>query len=288
MVAVLFARHDSIYKTLPDCDVWDFERDARNWPGGCPVIAHPPCRAWGQMSHFATPGNGERELAIWAVEQVRKWGGVLEHPAQSKLWPKLNLPTPGQRDEFGGYTVWISQWWFGHRADKPTHLYIVGCEPSNLPEIPFKLGEASHVIASTVRKGQAGWRPHVTKAEREHTPLDLALWLRDVALRVASTGAGRAENNRRRSPVSTPGASLKAAPQPYAAEGGGSFAAPTGHALSTENDTKRQNQWLKRQCWKRQRKNFCGAMGTPQRQLKDNDWRIRHPLTGKTRHDKHC
>ncbi len=228
MVAVLFARHDSIYKTLPDCDVWDFERDARNWPGGCPVIAHPPCRAWGQMSHFATPGNGERELAIWAVEQVRKWGGVLEHPAQSKLWPKLNLPTPGQRDEFGGYTVWISQWWFGHRADKPTHLYIVGCEPSNLPEIPFKLGEASHVIASTVRKGQAGWKPHVTKAEREHTPLDLALWLRDVALRVASTGAGRAENNRRRSPVSTPGASLKAAPQGFTAEGRGSSLAPTG------------------------------------------------------------
>lgn len=46
--------------------------------------------------------------------------------------------------------------------------------------------------------------------------------------------AGRAGSKSRPSPVSTPGASLKAAPQPYAAEGGGSFAAPTGRALSSE------------------------------------------------------
>lgn len=240
MVAVLFARHDSIYKTLPDCDVWDAERDARNWPGGCPVIAHPPCRAWGQLRHFANPLPGERELAIWAVEQVRTWGGVLEHPTQSQLWPEMELPKPGRRDEWGGFSVWISQWWFGHRADKPTLLYIVGIEPSELPPLPFRLGEPSHVISSTnkhktrigrSRKGGI-WKPQVTKAEREHTPVALAVWLREVALRVASTGAGRAENTRRRSPVSTPQASPKAALHCYAAEGGGSFASPTGHALS--------------------------------------------------------
>ena len=28
-VAVLFARSDSIYKSMPECDVWDIERDAR-------------------------------------------------------------------------------------------------------------------------------------------------------------------------------------------------------------------------------------------------------------------
>jgi len=74
-VAVLFARRDSIYKTMPDCDVWDIERDARKWPGGCPVVAHPPCRAWGQLSHMANPRPDEKELAIFAVDQVRKFGG---------------------------------------------------------------------------------------------------------------------------------------------------------------------------------------------------------------------
>jgi hypothetical protein len=189
MVAVLFARKDSIYKTLPDCDVWDIDRDALNWPGDCPVVAHPPCRAWGQLRHFANPLPGERELAIWAVEQVRQWGGVLEHPAQSQLWPEMGLPKPGNRDEWGGFSVWICQHWFGHKAEKPTLLYIVGIEPADLPPIPFVLGESTHVIASTCKR-----RPEVTKAEREHTPLALAEWLRVVALRVAENGAGRAES----------------------------------------------------------------------------------------------
>lgn len=235
MVAVLFARHDSIYKTLPDCDVWDAERDARNWPGGCPVIAHPPCRSWGRLRRFAKPLPGERENAIWAVRQVREWGGVLEHPAGSLLWQSAVMPQPGDRDRFGGFTIWISQYWFGHKADKPTWLYICGIEPADLPPLPFVLGEPAYVINTSKRAAQ-GKRPEVSKAEREHTPLALAEWLRDVALRVASTGAGRAENNRRRSPVSTLGASL-VAPQPYAAEGGGSFTAPTGHALSNERKT---------------------------------------------------
>jgi len=74
-VAVLFARADSVYKTLPLADVWDIERDARKWPGGCPVVAHPPCRAWGRLRKFAHPRKGERQLAVWAVRQVRTWGG---------------------------------------------------------------------------------------------------------------------------------------------------------------------------------------------------------------------
>lgn len=146
MVAVLFARADSCYKKIPDCDVWDLNRDARNWPGGEPVIAHPPCRVAG-------------------------------------------LPAPGKgKDVHGGWTLGISQSWWGHRAEKKTLLYIVGCEPHDVPPMPLKLGEATHVIAmckapgrgtggQRLRKGMPGWRPEVSKAEREHTPPDLALWL---------------------------------------------------------------------------------------------------------------
>lgn len=82
-VAVLFARADSVYKTLPGTDVWDAARDARNWPGGVPVVAHPPCRAWGRLAHMAKPKPDEKDLARWAVAQVRRFGGVLEHPAAS-------------------------------------------------------------------------------------------------------------------------------------------------------------------------------------------------------------
>ena len=54
-VAVLFVRSDSVYKQMADVDCYDIDRDARTWPGGCPVVAHPPCRAWGLLRQFAKP-----------------------------------------------------------------------------------------------------------------------------------------------------------------------------------------------------------------------------------------
>jgi hypothetical protein len=185
-VAVLFARADSVYKTMPDCDVWDIDRDAMNWPGGSPIVAHPPCRAWGRLSHMANPRPGEMDLARWAVSQIRVYGGVLEHPAASRLWADQHLPAPGQRDIYGGWTLTIAQNWWGHRAEKLTRLYIVGCPANELPDIPFTLGRATHVIASSTgrqRRGHPDFRPEVTRAERERTPPELATWLCEVARR---------------------------------------------------------------------------------------------------------
>jgi hypothetical protein len=105
MISVLFARSDSVYKTLPECDVYDAERNALNYPGETPIIAHPPCRAWGQLRHFAKPQPGEKDLARWAVDQIRQFGGVLEHPAHSTLWRDKGLPVPGLVDEWGGLDV---------------------------------------------------------------------------------------------------------------------------------------------------------------------------------------
>jgi hypothetical protein len=179
-VAILFARADSNYKMLPGCDVWDVERNALNWLGGCPVVAHPPCRAWGNFAMFAKPRDGEKQLAIWAIDQVRKNGGVLEHPAGSKLWPEMNLPEPGDRDNFGGWTLPIHQHWWGHRAEKKTKLYIVGCDPKNIPDMPMRLDYPTHVIGDVGRAGN-GKRPEISKAEREHTPTELASWLVELA-----------------------------------------------------------------------------------------------------------
>lgn len=179
--AVLFARSDSIYKAMPGTDVWDISRDARNWPGGAPVVAHPPCRGWGRLRHFAKPRPGERELALWAVDQIRIYGGVLEHPNASLLWSEKPLPEPGQVDAWGGWTLVVSQWWWGHRADKLTRLYICGAKPEQLPPIPYRMGEATHVIAQSALRQKQRRRPEVTKREREATPPALAEWLVDVA-----------------------------------------------------------------------------------------------------------
>lgn len=193
MIAVLFARSDSVYKSMPGTDVYDIERDARTWKGGCPVIAHPPCRGWGRLRKLANPAPGEKELAFLAVDAVRKHGGVLEHPAFSTLFDIAGLPRPGAIDSFGGWTLPINQFDWGHRAKKPTWLYIVGLPPAELPDMPLALGEPSFICGSSGRrrdgtrlhKGDCGWRPEITKAEREHTPAELAEWLVRLAQKVA-------------------------------------------------------------------------------------------------------
>lgn len=184
-VAVLFARADSVYKSIPGCDVWDMERDARKWPGGSSVVAHPPCRAWGRLRHFAKPRVDEKELALWAVKQVRAFGGVLEHPVASTLWGAAGLPAPGARDEFEGWTLPVYQHWWGHRAEKATLLYIVGCDPKDIPQMPYRIDEPTHVVQSRKRVNH---RPHITKAEREHTPSEFADWLCELAKRCNVNG----------------------------------------------------------------------------------------------------
>lgn len=170
-VAVLFARADSHYKAMPGCDVFDLVRDARTFNGNVPVVAHPPCRAWGRLRHMAKPRKDERDLGLFAVDTVRRCGGVLEHPAHSTLWDVAALPAPGTRDAFGGWTLPIYQGHFGHRAPKATWLYIKGLEPNDLPAIPFDL-----VLPS-------GRVENMGKAEREATPPQLAAYLVEVARR---------------------------------------------------------------------------------------------------------
>ena len=176
-VAVLYARRDSVYRLFSLCEVFDVERDARTFGGGLPVIAHPPCRAWGQLRTFAKPREDEKELAFHAIEQVRKFGGILEHPLRSTFWDAAKVPSAGRIDEYGGFRFPICQHWFGHRAEKPTYLYVCGVQPKEVPPTPFTIREASHVIESRSRR-----RPAVTKSEREHTPLMLASWLVRLAV----------------------------------------------------------------------------------------------------------
>lgn len=182
-VTVLFARADSVYKAMDGVDVWDMERDARKYRGAGPVVAHPPCRAWGNLRMMAKPRPDEKQLALYSVNQVRLNGGVLEHPAGSTLWPVAGLPEPGERDAWGGFTIIVPQFWWGHLADKATRLYICGCGPGDLPPVPMVLGEEPRTMASTRKELVAAGlqKPELLKKDREKTPPAFAAWLVEVA-----------------------------------------------------------------------------------------------------------
>jgi hypothetical protein len=180
-VAVLFARADSHYKALPGTEVYDVERDARTYDGPHPVVAHPPCRAWATLRHHAKPRPDERNLGRLAVALVREFGGVLEHPHRTTLWDAQKLPPVGERDAYGGFTLVVDQNWWGHRAQKRTRLYVVGCEPAEVPTMPLRLGEATHTVGLWSGRDKATCRPSIAKQEYESTPPELAAWLVELA-----------------------------------------------------------------------------------------------------------
>jgi hypothetical protein len=126
----------------------------------------------------------EKILAIKAITWVRQWGGIVEHPECSKLWQTAGVHLPGKQDSFGGYTLSINQSWFGHRAQKRTLLYIVGCSQVNLPPIPISFD----AIERVVRRNRATKNPtlkHISRWERDATPEALAVWLVETANRCA-------------------------------------------------------------------------------------------------------
>lgn len=160
-IAALFTRRNSPYLSLPGVECYDERRDARTYSGPYPVVAHPPCRGWGRYRHRSASSSDEHELAFFALDAVRRFGGVLEHPEASRLWSAAGLLRPGFIDHFGGFTLVIDQCDFGHRARKRTWLYIVRCEPPLFPAPRLGLHSVERMC----------------RAERERTPVDLAHWL---------------------------------------------------------------------------------------------------------------
>lgn len=132
MIAALFVERGGPYFGRADVDPWDRERDATGYAGPHPVVAHPPCGPWGSLKHLYR--GDELALAPLAIYHVRRWGGVLEHPARSLLWSWFDLPQPGSlfSDRFGGYSLEVCQVDWGHVARKRTWLYLVGIPRSAL------------------------------------------------------------------------------------------------------------------------------------------------------------
>lgn len=139
MIAALYVETDGAYYGLDDVDPWDAGRDARLYDGPVPVVAHPPCNRWSIMA-LARP-----ELTIGddggcfaaALDAVRAYGGVLEHPAFTLAWRAFGLPRPSAHgwsrsllDD--GWVCQVDQSFYGHDMRKLTWLYAYDCE---LPDL---------------------------------------------------------------------------------------------------------------------------------------------------------
>ena len=143
VVAILCTAPKSVYHSLPGVECFGRKRDVRSFVGGMPVVAHPPCRSWSAYcAHQAKPEPGEKDLGPLCVEWLKKCGGVLEHPAHSRLFSHCNLPRPGWTSRGDFWTAEIWQAWWGYPMRKASWLLFCGVRPS---EVIFPLDRKSVV-----------------------------------------------------------------------------------------------------------------------------------------------
>ena len=191
MIAALYVETDGCYFGLDGVDPWDQARDARRYAGPHPVVAHPPCQLWGPFApinfkrwggEHNRPGNDGGCFAS-ALRSVRKWGGVLEHPARTKAWAAHGLGAPtsiGWRydaaNEMYVCEVWQSA--YGHPANKATWLAYRGRKPFDLD---WSRPVGTHQIGFHDQRGKAKNKPTISGKAASATPIAF----RDVLLRLA-------------------------------------------------------------------------------------------------------
>ena len=152
IVAALYVEPKGCYVGVPGVDPWDEARDARKYAGPHPVVAHPPCQRWGRFWHGSTRKPHQYKLGDdggcfgAALAAVRRWGGVIEHPADSHAWecfgiekppraggwvPARKFAAPGTED----WTCCVYQGHYGHDSGKATWLYVARVAREDLPEL---------------------------------------------------------------------------------------------------------------------------------------------------------
>lgn len=211
-IAALFVETDGCYFGLPSVEPWDVARDARTYAGPHPVVAHPPCPRWGKMwmgQPLHVKKTGERKTKgddggcfQSALDAVRKYGGVIEHPWGSHAWAHFGLNMPDRAggwiiaDYEGGWTCCVEQGEYGHYARKPTLLYVCGVHHRDLPSLRWGYKYASldpkvverMGLARAKRLGEVGARGGGTDSSpRIGTPEPF----RDLLISIARSSAAQ-------------------------------------------------------------------------------------------------
>lgn len=208
MIAALYVETNGAYYDLEGVDPWDEGRDARKYAGPHPVVAHPPCQRWGKMwagqplfikqTGIRKKKGDDGGCFAAALDAVRTWGGVLEHPEHSHAWDHFNLNKPPRSggwvpaDFHGGWTCCVEQRGYGHYARKPTWLYACKTELPELvwgkterqldPAVVERMG-----LERAIRLGEVGSRGGgKDSTARIHTPIPFRDMLIDMARSASS------------------------------------------------------------------------------------------------------
>jgi hypothetical protein len=134
------------------------------------------------------PGNDGGCFAS-ALQSLKNYGGVLEHPKGSMAWSEFQLTRP---DPFrwnhcpneGGDagSAWVCEVWqsaYGHKANKATWLYYIG--ESKPADLDWSRPRGTHQVGCPDRRGKAANKPTLSKRDANATPIRF----RDVLLSLA-------------------------------------------------------------------------------------------------------
>lgn len=183
MISALFVETDGCYFNLKNIDPWDIKRDARKYNLNNKIIAHPPCQLWGKFAKINfkrwggehnRPGN-DGGCFNSALFNLRRCGGILEHPAFSYAWDEFSLNKPIdigwnklKNDE------WVCEIWqsaYGHKCTKRTWLYYVG---DKMPlDLNWKREKGVFQIGFYDQRGKDRNKNTVSGKEASATPIKL-------------------------------------------------------------------------------------------------------------------
>lgn len=200
MIAALFVQKNGSYFGREDVDPWDEARDARTYDGPHPVVAHPPCSRWCRLAGLVEARWGHRRgdddgCFESALRSVRRFGGVLEHPAWSLAWNAFDLPIPKRgggwtTNIWGGWSCHVEQGRYGHAAKKATWLFVAGVRPEELPTLRWGSDpdKSSKALVSWCgnRIASDEVRPRLTKRQASKTPEEFREVLISIARKATS------------------------------------------------------------------------------------------------------